>query len=227
MILSDLHQEVMTASFMRVVKRSGILIFITSLLTTLLDQWITNNMDDILKSPDGLGPRLWIFGGLSLLVGLVVPVIQFLLVLAGKSPAGILVFLKQNFKLSLIEMMRAWGNSMTWAFLFIVPGFVYYIRYLFVMFIVCDDAKYAAGEIDALKKSVSLSRGIWWKLFALFFVFAIVIPLLMTFFDEYKLLSENFLTGALFCLFESVLQILFVLIILRLYRKRALYETAI
>lgn len=175
-----------------------------------------------MNSQEGTGYKLWLYGGLTISMGMILPLLQMILVLAGSSQRGLLSFLNAKFKQSLIESMRSWGKAMTWSFLLIVPGVVRYIRYLFVVFIVCEDPNYAQGKVEALQTSFRLSRNIWTKLFFIYFVFAILIPSILSTQDELRIITLHPIAGLGFCLLESLLGIVFTLIILRIYRKRAL-----
>ncbi len=52
-------------------------------------------------------------------------------------------------------------------FLFIIPGIVKLIHYMFFPFVVFFNQNYKKGEIDALKHSKKLSKGLFWWIFLL------------------------------------------------------------
>lgn len=72
-----------------------------------------------------------------------------------------------------IESLRVAAKLLMWSILFILPAFYWYIRYLFVPFVVLLNPKYDSGEIDALEHSSQLSREIAWPLLALFLFIAV------------------------------------------------------
>ncbi len=88
-----------------------------------------------------------------------------------KSP--VLPFLKKYTEMGLIESLRAFFQSILWGFLFIIPGLIKMIRYQFVLFVVASSKSYEGGSLDALKGSETLTRGYFWSLTLLVFVFAI------------------------------------------------------
>ena len=81
-------------------------------------------------------------------------------------------FLKNHFELGLIESLRAFFQAVLWGLLFIIPGLVKMIRYQLVLFIVACDPEYQKGHVDALKKSATLTRSLFWGLTVLILFFA-------------------------------------------------------
>lgn len=67
-----------------------------------------------------------------------------------------------------IEGLRMTGVVILWALLLILPGIYKQIRLLFVPFVVLLDARYQAGEVDALERSADLTKGIMGWLVLLF-----------------------------------------------------------
>ena len=59
------------------------------------------------------------------------------------------------------ESLRALGITLLWSLLLILPGIYKYFRFLFVINVVLLDPKYMNGEVDALKESERLTKGIW------------------------------------------------------------------
>ncbi len=58
-----------------------------------------------------------------------------------------------------LESLRAMGKVILWSILFILPGLYFYLRYLFVPFIVIFNREYKEGQRDALLHSSKLTKG--------------------------------------------------------------------
>ncbi len=76
---------------------------------------------------------------------------------AHRTPAflSVGVYLKQV----VIEDIRRFAGLIFYLTLLIVPGFIHWVRWMFVPFIVIDSRDYEEGRLDALKGSSQLARG--------------------------------------------------------------------
>ena len=68
-------------------------------------------------------------------------------------------FAMKTFWQLLLESIRAMASVILWAIAFILPGVYRSIQLYFVPFVVFFDKDYAAGEVDALKRSVEIVKG--------------------------------------------------------------------
>lgn len=197
----------------------GLPLFAVMVIGSSLDRWITLQMEEILASPEGIGPLLWVHGFFSLAVNLVFPLSAVLLILSTfqKEPAWI--FFKRFFGQNLIEIMRSWGSAMLWSLVFIFPGLIRWIQYLLVPFIVCFDPGYQRGEKDALKSARSRSRGQMLKLSGIFLLFSVALPLFMTGFDEWKVVWRTPLPALLICFVEMLFNICFILMLWMVFQR--------
>ncbi len=191
-------------------------------------------MESLLTNPAGASNWVWAWGALSLILNLLYPLIALLLVLsyfrrseAGKvSEAGV-SFLRKNLRLNLIEEMRAWGNSMLWSFLFLIPGLLRFIRYLLLPFVVCFDQQYLRGEQDALKRTREISRGQLGRLTLVFLFFAVVVPLALSALDEWKLVWSTPLPALGICFLEMLFNLLFILCLWKIYQRSSGYDSTV
>ena len=58
-----------------------------------------------------------------------------------------------------------------------IPAFIKFLRYSFVPYVVLEDKRYDAGELDALKQSESLIKGMTFLLLGVFVLFGLLIGL--------------------------------------------------
>ena len=179
-------------------------------------------------NPAGASNWVWAWGAVSLLLNLLYPLVALLLALSQfRRPEGGFHFLRSNLRLNLIEEMRAWGNSMLWSFLFLIPGLIRFLRYLLLPFVVCFDPQYLRGEQDALKRTREISRGQLWRLSLVFVFFAVVIPLFLSGLDEWKLVWNTPLPALGICFLEMIFNLFFILCLWKIYQRSAPHESTL
>ncbi len=93
-------------------------------------------------------------------------------------------FWTENFSPLLIESIRVFGKSLSWALLGIIPGFIKYIQWALTPFVVVFDQRYPKGDVDALQQSRGVLKNLWWKTALL-----IMTPYILEFL--FSLLSQN------------------------------------
>lgn len=81
------------------------------------------------------------------------------------------LFVVSKLEESLIESLRAFFRATLYGFLLIIPGLIKMVRYQFVIFIVGDNKNYSDGQLDALKGSAALTKGHFFSLVFLLFIF--------------------------------------------------------
>jgi hypothetical protein len=202
------------AEFASTLKSVGFPIFIWMILGGGLDQWLTERMQKILSDPDGLSNWIWAYGFASVVVSMVFPMITLLWIVNKKTTLSGITQL-------LIESLRAWGKAMTWGFLLIIPGVIQWLKLSFVPFVTLESQTYARGEIDALETSRKLSKGHLWHITGLMMLFSVLLPLLLTTWDEERMIWNTPLASLTLTLIETVFTILFFLILRRLYQAAA------
>lgn len=116
------------------------------------------------------------------------------------------------------EWLRSMGNASLWAFVFIIPGFIRWLEYNFLPFICFFDSTYQDGQTDALVRCHAIAKGHRLKLLGLWLCFGVIIPLVTTsFWGDFAGLMSHPVTGSLIILFESLLHILSLYILWRIY----------
>ncbi len=200
--------------FFSTCKSVGLPIFAWLTLGGALDQWLTQRMQNILSSPDGLSNWIWAYGLASILASLIFPTTALIWVIRKK-------FTFQGLYQLFIETLRAWGQALSWSFLFIIPGLVRWLRLSFVPFITLESKAYARGEVDALETSILLSKGRLGKLIGLIFIFSLLIPLLLTTWDDNRMIWQTPTASLTLTLVETLSTILFFLLLHRLFRSAA------
>lgn len=201
---------------------SVLLIFSAILFSTLTDQFLTKQVEDIISSKDGLSNMIWVWGGLSVLSAIMFPLlISFLcaycLVITNKELSD---FFSDNFELGLVETLRAWGKTFLWSFVFFIPGVVKYINYILTPFVVMFSKKYQRGEVDALEYSTQISKKFWWSIKMWLGVFYVIVPVLLyALLDEYRMFSTHPVSATAVVGLETILEIMFHFLILKLFIK--------
>ncbi len=208
-------------SYIKALKASFLLIFLATISYRIADQFLTRQIEGLIKSSDGIGSMIWLWGGLSLILAIAFPTwvsVISIYALKNNSVRNLRSFLKNNFELAVLETLRAWGYSFLWALLFIVPGLIRMSFYYLTLFVVLLLPEYEKGEVDALKKSTEISKVHWFKLNFLVFAFYIFMPLLITtIFDEYIIFIKNPMTAVMFAAIETLAILLFHYIVLKLF----------
>ncbi len=216
-----------TVTYKTLLQKIGFPLFVLAVVTTGLDQWITGKMEILLAGREGLTASIWLLGLTSLSLSLIGPLLGILLALSAIRQESILFFLKQHFQQNLIEEMRVFGWTLLWFLLFILPGFVRMLRYLFVPFVVTLDPAYQRGEKDALQESLKISRGRLLKLLGLAALFFLILPALLTLLDQWRGLWQTPLPALGICLIEMLLNLCFIYLLLGLYQKGVAHESVV
>ncbi|MEQ1721882.1 MAG: hypothetical protein ABL930_01815 [Pseudobdellovibrio sp.] len=203
-------------------KPSILLIFSAILFSTLMDQYLTKQVESIISSKDGLSNMIWVWGGLSVLSAILFPLLTslfcaYFLITSTKS---LNEFVEDNFELSLIETLRAWGKTFLWSFVFLLPGVIKYINYILTPFVVMFSKKYKRGEVDALEYSTVISKTFFWSIKMWLGIFYVIVPVLFyALFDEYRIFSDHPFAATIVVGLETVVEIIFHFILLNLFIK--------
>jgi hypothetical protein len=201
--------------------RSGFLLVFSALaLHTVLQQIFEKRIQSIISSPEGLTPALWGWALLSLILAFLIPLFLALAtsfyISRPLHQLSVQQFLREHFEPGLIETLRAWGKSMLWFFVFIVPGFVFYFLFSLSPYVVAFSRRYSEGLDDALSASRKLIGKRPFYYLWLFLFFNILFPLLsLGLLDEYKLFERHWLTALLAVAFEGVVLFYFQYLLLR------------
>lgn len=210
---------------LQVFKTIALPLFILVVLSSTLDQYLNMRVEDILRDPSGITESLYIFGFISLVSGIIFPVILFTLALfAMRSLEGLKhsigEFFHHYISQIFIESLRSWGKTLLWGLLFIVPGFWKFLEYSLVPFVVAASPRYDAGDEDALQASSKVFRKHWGKILSILVLFHIFIPLVLTaLFDAYRLIWKTPVQSLLLNLLDTYLLLLSTQILFRIFRS--------
>jgi hypothetical protein len=220
-ILNHVVTTINKLKFFKALKSSFLLIFLATLIFRIVDQFTTKQIEGIIRSSDGISSSIWLWGGLSLFLSILFPTLVAIIslyALKNNSLRQFGSFLGNNLELSILETMRAYGISILWGFLFIIPGLIKMSYYYLTTFVVLFLPEYAEGKVDALKKSDEISKHHWVTLNLLITLFYFIIPIITsTIFDEYTVFDKHPLSAAAYCGLEAVFTLLFHYIVLKLF----------
>lgn len=210
-----------------ILKKMGIPLFFISLVTTSLDQLLNSLIRQEVLSMEGISYKLWFFGSLSLLNSILFPLLIIMIVLfcSQEQFKHLLLYLRQHFEQTLIEVLRATGKVSFWSLCFVIPGLIKYIQFSFLPIVVILDPIYAIGRRDALLTSKKQVNMIFWKISFLIFLFSFLFPLVLSQWEEKKMLLTHPFWALFFVFLDMNLIILFIQILIHLWEKT--YESDI
>lgn len=196
---------------LKVFKKIFIPLFALVVLSSNIDQYLNMQMEMALRNPDGAQGLVYWYGFFSLLSSVVFPVILMSFALFAFKPlhdfsntlgAFIQKYLNQMF----IETLRTWGKTLLWSLFLILPGIWKYLELSLVPLVVTFSKNYDEGHVDALKLSSQIFRRRWVKITALFLVFHVMTPLLLSvFFDAYRLIWKTPLSSLILSALDTYL----------------------
>lgn len=223
------EQNLRTFNIFNALKTAFLPIFLALLISGSLDQFINSKIEAILRSPQGLSQTVWFFGAISIFSSLFFPLIVSFFASFALScsisdkeysqfiPLSLNQFFKENFELSFLEIIRSWGKTFLWTFVFIVPGFVKFFLYMPTPFVVFFSKRYKSGEVDALELAQKISRKYWLWLLTYMTVFTFVLPMSLSLgMDQYRVFSEYAVYATLLTAIDAVIVIIFHYYILKL-----------
>ncbi|HEY8271198.1 MAG TPA: hypothetical protein VIG33_09950 [Pseudobdellovibrionaceae bacterium] len=178
---------------LQIFKRIGLPLFVLTLIYTSLDQLLTINTEEAMRSPHGANAWIWAYGLGSLIIGIIFPILGVLVVIYGAQNSeanerGLWDYVQHHVNQMSIEILRCWGKTLFWSILFILPGLWKYFEYTMVPFVVAMSKEYEQGKADALEASIRLVRSCLLKISAIILIFHLFFPSILTvLFDEYRL----------------------------------------
>jgi hypothetical protein len=203
--------------FVTVLKRAGLPLLVISIFSSFLEQILTQVMEREMTSMSGASPLVWVYGGASILLSVLNPILISLFVIAALKPVPVGHSLLQHGAQVTKEILRSAGKSISWGLLLIVPGVVRFIQFSFVCFVVLLDPEYELGKRDALKQSTQLVNRSFFQVLGVLILFSIVFPVLLTSFDEYTLFLVHPMAALGFCCLDVVLSTACLLLLLKIY----------
>lgn len=202
------------AQNLRVFKTSFWPLFALVVISSSVDHFLTFEVEKAMTHPQGVQPEVFVFGGLSVILGLLFPVLISLTAIYGllktkNQSLEIGEFFGKFSSQTFIENLRSWGKILTWGLLLILPGIWKVLQYCFVTFVVTCSKAYDDGNVDALQHSAQVFKKHKLKTLGIMFSFTILIPIFMTtLFDGYKLLWKTPIASLLL----SALNVYFIII---------------
>jgi hypothetical protein len=210
-------------SYFKALKSCLLLVFSATVLYRYLDQYITLQIENNVRSTEGLTPALYVWISLSLINSILLPLLSTLICIcalknSNSTTQHFLSFVQKYFEFSLLENLRSWGKSFLWGLLFIIPGLIKMSYYLLVTYIVTLKPEYEKGEIDALQASEKLTKKHYITVSFLFFIFFMLIPgITSTLFDEWLSFQKHYFTATIYSAFEATMLLLFNFFILKYF----------
>lgn len=203
----------------------GWLVLIVTVVSAIIDQFLNAQLQDLLLSEDGGGSKLWLLAGASLLNSLIFPTLVSALCLFGLlrargSVESLGFFFGRVINQLYIETLRAWGSTLRWGLLFVLPAFVRLFQLVFVPFVVAIHRPYELGEADALQISRLYVQKRWIATLAAVLVFYLVLPLgLTSFLDEWRSYDVTPMAAILCSAVDVFLAVLSAQIFFRLFES--------
>lgn len=185
------------AESLQAFKKAFVPLFVLVVVSSSIDQYLNLYIENALQDPMGSQQQVYLFGFLSLISAIIFPTLLLATALYALNTqtgwtSSLGLFFKKNLNQLYIETLRAWGKTLLWTLLLIVPGLWKYMQYLMVPFVVTSSVPYEEGREDALKASARIFRHNWGKILFLFFIFQILLPMtLATLFNSYRLLWKT------------------------------------
>jgi hypothetical protein len=116
------------------------------------------------------------------------------------------------------ENLKAIGSASLWMFVFIIPGFIRWIQYSLLPFVVFLNPEYQNGDREALAFSRAIVKRISWKFYLLWFFFNLLIPAGFTILGgEYESFKDTPIIATLLSFAESLIFWSWLLILWELY----------
>ena len=121
----------------------------------------------------------------------------------------------------LVEGIKASMIIVATSFLFIIPGVIKQIHYIFFSFVVFFNQDYKKGKINALKHSKKLSKGLGWWIFGLFMVLPYFINYISMAVVQKVVLVEQ--TQSVWIMFPILILCVYIVVLTMTYLYSILY----
>lgn len=204
-----------------------LLIFSAAFLSTFIEQVVAKEVEQLIRSKDGLSSMLWVYVGLSLISSILFPVFTGMLVSFNilrdsfktpNSTNSFLDFFIEHVEQNLIESFRAWGKGFLWCFVFILPGIWKFISFVLTPYVVMFSERYRRGEVDALEYSALIckkyfKRVNWWLT-----VFYLILPItLYVVAEPYRLFNRTPFAASILVFIRAVSEYAFHYFMLKIF----------
>ncbi|MFV3409795.1 hypothetical protein ACNH6C_14385 [Bdellovibrio bacteriovorus] len=182
-------------------------------------------METALRDPLGVQTQVIYYGFFSILSSVLFPVLLVSIALYALNNLDSTTRTLQDFwdkylNQMYIETLRAWGKTLQWTLLLIIPGIWKYVELSMVPFVVTSSQAYDEGRIDALKGSAQVVRRRWFVILAILVLFHLFIPgVLTTVFDAYRLIWKTPLQSLLLSALDTYLLLVSTHILFNIFRS--------
>lgn len=213
------------AENLKVFKQVFFPLFILVVLSSNVDQYLTFHIDNSLRDPHGAQREVYVLGFISIISGIVFPVILMTVALFALNKQigwtkDLGEFAAKNLSQIFIETLRSWGKALLWSLVFILPGLWKYLQYTFVPVVVTSSSSYDEGNEDALARSAQIFQKHWGKVLGVFFAFHIFAPLvLVSVFDGYRYIWKTPFSSLTLSLLDTYLIIISTHILFNIFRS--------
>lgn len=201
--------------------KSGAIVLVLFAIHLGIENFLTTLIESELLSHQGTSQIIWLYGALSLIFGLTIPLYAtaILFLFWKEQPATGPQPIAQSMILLFKESLRVFGKSLSWGFLFVLPGFIAYFLMSLSPLIVLFDEQYHHGKIDALRHSKTLVLRVWRPLLFFTMIFTLVIPLSITSLDPWSSFSDHPLAATLIFALEFLTFLIFQRLILKYWER--------
>ncbi|WP_374028742.1 hypothetical protein [Bdellovibrio bacteriovorus] len=213
------------AENLQVFKKVFLPLFVLVVLSSNIDQYLNLHIESALRDPNGAQQQVYLWGFLSIISSIVFPVLLMTVALYALNTLvgfadGLESFLGKNLNQVAIETLRSWGKTLLWSLLFILPGVWKYIEYSLVPLVVTTSKRYDEGKEDALQKSSQIVRRNFGKVFGVFVLFHLFLPVLLSgLFDSYRLVWKTPLASLVLSALDTYLLLVSTHILFNIFRS--------
>lgn len=182
---------------LRVFKKAFPFAFPLIVLSSNLEQLLNKLVEGAVRNPQGAQSDVIFYGALSIIWSVAFPVfltasILYFICSERDFTAPFTSFIKKHLNQLYIEIMRAWGKSLLYGLLLILPGFWKFIKLIYVPYVVVASRQYEQGQIDALATSEAVFAKHRVATIMIIFTAYIFLPLFMAaLFDGYRSLVQT------------------------------------
>lgn len=213
------------AENLKVFKKVFLPLFALVVLSSNIDQYLNLKMETALRDPLGVQTQVIYYGFFSILSSVLFPVLLVSIALYALNNLDSTTRTLQDFwdkylNQMYIETLRAWGKTLQWTLLLIIPGIWKYVELSMVPFVVTSSQAYDEGRIDALKGSAQVVRRRWFVILAILVLFHLFIPgVLTTVFDAYRLIWKTPAQSLLLSALDTYLLLVSTHILFNIFRS--------
>lgn len=216
-------------------KKAGWILFPFGLLVSGLDHFLTTSLENALKTEFSMNYQVLFFIFLNFCILVLKFPIQVFIITGSLETSLNETSLNENSekkihfsKISYLikESLRSWGKTFQWSLFLLIPGFFAYIFYIYVPFVVLLDKNYSRGQIDALRSSMKRVQTSLPQVLGLMFLFAVLIPFLISLIDDWQSISDHVMGLLALSLVNTLADLIFTIYLLKLFMRKAdLHET--